>query len=177
MDKTEIKKQLLDFSINGVENFLNEHSDLEFYSFAYDCNAEYGEVNLCFNTEKDFKKTLESYQTGNYADNYQTEEDIKNLKFNTGDWDYQCFDSINILTEEELEEILGEDPEKDDYKSWNEFIESLNELFCECLLDFSKTETFKKIPKTNNFIAFCTDHDEDFENAIERLEKVKTKYA
>jgi hypothetical protein len=65
MDKTEIKKQLLDFSINGVENFLNEHSDLEFYSFAYDCNAEYGEVNLCFNTEKDFKKTLESYQQEN----------------------------------------------------------------------------------------------------------------
>ena len=176
MDTIKIKKQLLDFTENAVEDFLKKHSTLEFYSFAYDCNAEYAEVNLCFNTEAEFEKTLKHYQTGEYSRPYQSEDDIKELKYNTGDWEYQCFDTINVLTEDELTKIFNDLPE-DDYKSWNEFLESLLAIFCEVLLDFSKTETFKRIPKTGNFLAFCIDHDEDFENAIERLENVKENYS
>jgi hypothetical protein len=175
MDKMEIKKQLLNFTVNAVENFLNEHSNLEFYSFAYDCNAEYAEINLCFNTKTEFEKTLKQYQTGRFSMNYQSEEDINGLKFNTGDWEYQCFETLNVLTDDELTKILNDFPE-DDYKSWNEFVETLREIICETLLDFSKTETFIKIPKTDNFIAFCIDHDEDFEDAIKRLDNVKEKY-
>jgi hypothetical protein len=176
MDKIEIRKQLLEFTINSVESFLNEHSSLEFYSFAYNCNAEYAEINLCFNTEAEFEKTLKHYQTGEFSKYYKSDEEINDLKFNTGDWEYQCFETLNVLTDEELTKIFNDLPE-DDYKSWKEFVENLLEVFCEVLLDFSKTETFKKIPKTDNFLAFCIDHDEDFENAIKRLEKVKKKYA
>ena len=176
MDKIEIKKQLLDFTVKSVDNFLNEHPNLEFYSFAYDCNAEYAEINLCFNTETEFEKTLKHYQTGKFSKHYQSEEEINALKFNTGDWEYQCFETLNVLTDDDLTKIFNDIPE-DDYKSWKEFVGNLLEFFCETLLDFSKTETFKKIPKTDNFLAFCIDHDEDFEDAIERLENVKKKYA
>lgn len=175
MDKLKLKTQLLDFAINAVETFLKEHPDLEFYAFAFDCNSEYAEVNLCFNTEDDFKLTLNNYQSGKYAKEYQSQEAINELKFNTGDWEYQCFDGINLLTEQELEMILGENSEWDDYKSWKKFLKSLNELFSETLIDFSKTETFQKIPKTAGFLAFSIDHDEDFEDAIKRLEKLKIK--
>lgn len=172
LNKHNTKEILLDFTIKGVEKFLKENPDLEFYAFAYDCNAEYAEVNLCFNTEIDFEKTLRQYQIGDYSKYYQTEDDIKDLKFNTGDWDYQCFETINVLTDAQLTEIFNELPE-DDYKSWKEFVENLMKLFCECLVDFTKTKTYQKIPKTKDFIVFCIDHDEDFEEAMERLEKTR----
>jgi hypothetical protein len=166
--KEEIKKSLLDFTIKTVEKFLKENPKLEFYAFAYDCYAEYAEVNLCFNTEKAFEKTLKNYQTRKFSRVYQTASEIENLKYNTGNWEYQCFDTTYILTEEQLNEIFNDLPD-DNYASWKKFVEKLMELFCECLIDFAKTETYRKIPKTKDFKVFCIDHDEDFENVIERL--------
>ncbi|WP_205334634.1 hypothetical protein [Flavobacterium fluviale] len=52
MDRYQIKQQLIDFTIIGVQEFLSQNPNLEFYAFAYDCNAEYAEINLCFNTIK-----------------------------------------------------------------------------------------------------------------------------
>ncbi len=170
MNKTELKNKLLEFTTNGVEKFLNENTNLEFYAFAFDCNAEYAEVNLCLNTEKEFEKTLMNYQNGEFGHLYKNEEDILSLKFNTGDWSFQCFESTNVLTDEELTEIFESLPE-DGYKSWKEFREELMNVFCETLIEFEKTKTYKKILKTNDFISFCIDHDEDFEAAMVRMKK------
>ena len=166
----KIKKQILDFTTRSVEDFLKENSDLEFYSFAFDCNAEYAELGLSFNTETSFQKTLKSYQTGEFSQYYKSEEDIRELKYNTGDWDYLYFDSLDVFSNDELDKIFNEFPE-DDYKSWNEFVSNLLNLFTECLIEFTKTETYAKIPKTKDFICFCIDHDEDFDDAMERIEK------
>ena len=168
----EIKKQIIDFTVQGVKRFLKENPNLEFYAFAFDCNAEYAEVNLCLNTELDFQETLKYYQTGESSKYYKSEQDIIGLKFNTGDWKYQCFDTLYVFTDKELTEISKELPD-DEYKSWNIFIRNLLELFTESLFEFTKTETYKKIPKSKDFIAFCIDHDEDFEQAMERLENYK----
>jgi len=168
MNKEEIKQQIIKFAIQGVENFLKENPDLKFYAFAFDCNAEYAEVNLCLNTEDDFAETLKEYQEGEFSEGYQKEEDITELKYNTGDWEYQCFDTLYVFDEEELDKILNEMPD-DDYQSWQKFVNDLLGLFTESLVEFSKTETFKKIPKTDDFTFFCIDHDEDFDDAKERL--------
>jgi len=170
--KEKVKKQIIDFAVQGVENFLKENLDLEFYAFAFDCNAEYAEVNLCLNTESDFQETLKDYQNGKYSKYYKSEQEIKDLKFNTGDWEYQCFDTLYIFTDKELTEIFNELPD-DDYKSWKEFVNNLLELCTESLVEFTKTETYKRIPKSKDFVAFCIDHNEDFEQAMKRLEKYK----
>ncbi|MGB4812623.1 MAG: DUF4303 domain-containing protein [Methylophilaceae bacterium] len=175
MNKIDIKKQLLNFTQNAVDQFLKDNPTLEYYGFAYDCNAEYAEVNLCFNTENYFEKTLTEYQS-KYPDSYKSEGEIKSLKFNPGDWEYQCFDTFYVLTDEELTKIFGEMPE-DDYLSWNEFVEKLFKIFCECLIDFTNTESFKKIPKTKGFHIFCIDHDENLDIALERMGKVNAKYS
>ncbi|MEG7759807.1 DUF4303 domain-containing protein, partial [Listeria monocytogenes] len=80
---------------------------LTYYAFAFDCNAEYAEINLCVNTEKAFAETLARYQNGKYSENYQTEEEIQELKYNTGDWKYQCFDTFYVFSEEELTAIFN----------------------------------------------------------------------
>jgi len=172
MNKSKIKEQLLDFTVKGVKQFLKENPGLEFYAFAYDCNAEYAEVNLCFNTIEDFNRTLTHYRNGKFAENYKSDEAIKDLKYNTGDWEYKCFDSINVLSEEELNEIYNNFSD-DDYKSWNLFIEELVELFCECLIEFRDSEVYRTIPKTENFTSFCIDHDEDFEDAEQRMVRIE----
>ncbi|SHF95104.1 DUF4303 domain-containing protein [Flavobacterium defluvii] len=176
MDKQKLKQQLISFTIKGVKDFLDNNLNLEFYAFAYDCNAEYAEVNLCFNTMEDFDKTLNHYQNGRFSENYKTDEAINDLRYNTGDWKYQCFDSIDILSEEELNKIYNDLPE-DDYKSWNIFVEELMELFCECLLEFRTSEVYHSIPKTKDFVSFCIDHDEDFEDAEERLKRTENRKA
>ena len=174
-NKEEIKNKLLNFTIQEVKIFLIENPNLEFYAFAFDCNFEYAEINLCFNTEADFAKTLAHYKTGEFSSYYQSEKEINDLKFNTGDWNQQGFASINVLTEDELTKIFNDLP-NDDYKSWKEFLDCLTKAVCECLIDFTNTETFNGIPKTQDFLAFCIDHDEDFETAIERIENVRLKY-
>ncbi|WP_270994282.1 DUF4303 domain-containing protein [Listeria seeligeri] len=47
---------IVNFAINGVEKFLRENPDLTFYAFAFDCNVEDAEINLCLNTEEAFSE-------------------------------------------------------------------------------------------------------------------------
>jgi hypothetical protein len=173
MNTAALKEKIIAFTVESVEAFLIKYPDLQFYAFAYDCNAEYAEINLSFNTETDFAKTLLTYQQ-KYPNTYQAQEDIQSLKYNSSDWTYLCFESIYIFSDEELTEIFQSLPE-DDYKSWHEFVESLMRLFCECLIDFTKSETFKKIPKTSDFKCICSNHDESVEDTQKRMEEVKSK--
>ena len=38
----------------------------------------------------------------------------------------------------------------------------------EILADFRKTDTFQNIPKTEDFVSYCIDHDEDPADALAR---------
>jgi hypothetical protein len=42
------------------------------------------------NSEEAFQNTLKEYQS-NYPQDYQTEDDVADLKKNTGNWEYQGF--------------------------------------------------------------------------------------
>jgi len=175
MDKPAIQKKVLDFTIDAVGKFLSEHPGLEFYAFAYDCTASMAEIRLCFNTEEEFQKTLKQYQTGKYAHRYQSAEGIRELRYNTGDWEYSVFDSMDVMSREEVDRTYDE-LNAVSYKAYSEYLEGLQVAFCECLLDFTKTETYKKIPKTEDFAVFCFDHDEHPTDSEERLERVRAAH-
>lgn len=167
--------KIVTFAENGVEKFIKEHPSLTFYSFAFACNAEYGEINLCFNTEAAFSEILSYYQD-RYPENYTSSENIQDLKYNTGDWKYQCFDTMFVLEEEELSAIFSEiypDEVNDNYLAWDQFINELLDLFTESLIRFSKTKVFKNIKKTDNFNFFCIDHDEEVLEAFKRMERME----
>ena len=159
----ERKQALLPLVQTAVETFLKEHPDLSYYCFAFDCNAEYAEINLCFNTEADFAQTLERYQSGPYGDSYRSEEDILDLRYNPGDWQYQCFATFYVLEEEALAALYGEDEDR--------LLAEMMRFNCELLALFCKTDTFARIPKTENFRVLCIDHDEDVAAALERTDR------
>ena len=46
-------------------------------------------------------------------------------------------------------------------------------LFCEILLDFTLSDEFGNIPKTENFKILCCDHDESIEDSELRLNQIK----
>jgi len=166
--KQEIANQLLAFTEKEVVDFLAEHPDEKFYAFAFDCNAEYAEVNLCLNTEEVFRKTLNEYQS-EYPEDYQSESDLLDLKYNTGDWEYQCFATTYIMEEDEMDALYGDDVDA----QLTEFME----IFYQVLADFRKSTVYATIPKTDAFKLICLDHDDDVLESIEAfdtfLEKTK----
>lgn len=163
-----IKNDVVSFAIEETEKFLTEKSGEVFYAFAFDLNAAYGEINLCFNTEEYFKKTLKYYQNQPNTHTYHSHEEIKNLKYNTGDWEYQCFSTIYPIDETSLEQLYQKSY---DDGSYSHVLAKIIQIFSECLTLFKQTETYKKIRKTEDFIAFTIDHDEDVEDALIRIEK------
>jgi len=175
MNKPAIRKKVLDFTIEGVEKFLSDHPGLEFYAFAYDCTASMGEIRLCFNTEAEFQKTLYQYQNGKYAHRYQSAEGIRELRYNTGDWEYAVFDSLDVMTRKEVDKTYDE-LNAISYNAYRDYVEELQVTFCESLIDFTRSETYKNIPKTADFAVFCFDHDEHPTDSDARLERVRGMY-
>ena len=170
--ENNIKEELLERRLrwlvaelsNDTEEFLAAHPELKFYSVGLDCNSEYGTMLLCFNTQEEFEKTLFKYQNGDFADSYQTAEEILDLKFNTGDWEYQDVASYQVFSSDELMAMFGDD------------IDSL----IECMMDFNyrvlkafvATNAFNLIPKTADFQPICLDHEDDVLEALERTKEV-----
>ncbi|ESE40909.1 DUF4303 domain-containing protein [Shewanella decolorationis] len=155
-----IKAEIMQFITVEVERFLLSHPDKTFYAFDFDTNAEYAELNLCFNTELDFQRCLTYYQSGKWATSYQNPEAIQELKFNTGDWEYQCVSTLYVLSDDELQAIQQRLPE-DDFSEWEAIVGQIRSVFSECLQLFTQTEVYQAIPKTDDIIAFSIDHDED----------------
>ncbi|MDY3595632.1 DUF4303 domain-containing protein [Anaerotignum sp.] len=152
------KDEVLALLIHDMEKFLHTHSDLQFYALAFDCNAEYANFLVCMNTIEEFEKTLQWYQKK--YETYDQEENILDLRYNPGDWEYTDISQVDVFQEEELAAKYQDDIDK----QCEEIMD-----FCEDILrDFKKTDVFEKIPKTSDFIAFCIDHDEDVKEALER---------
>lgn len=167
-----VKQQVLAFTIAETERFLAQHPNLVFYAFAYDINAEYGELNLCLNTEEDFANTLAYYQNGEFADNYTQASQIIDLKYNTGDWEHQCFACLYPIEEATFAQIYAT---VDDPASLCEPLAAeILQLFNECLEAFKLSPTYAKINKTANFIAYSIDHDEEVEDAFARAQLTPT---
>lgn len=157
------KHELLPLIGKAVENFLDEHQGLSYYCFAFDCNAAYAEINLCLNTESDFRATVRAYQEGPYGEGYRNEEDLRALRYNPGDWKYQCFETVYVLEEDEIERLYGDDDEA--------LIREMMAFSYELLALFTATDTFRRIPKTEDFRVLCTDHDEGVDDALRNTDR------
>lgn len=157
-------EHIVSFTEEEVSQFIKEHSNERFYAFAYDVNPATKGIYLSFNTEADFKVKLKQYQEGNYAFLYQSDDQIKRLRYNPGDWKYQNFVSIEFIYDAKIKELFDV-----------VLVESKNNLLDyaeQALLSFKKTETYEHIPKEKDFIAFCIDHEEDELEALDRALRI-----
>ena len=66
-------------------------------------------MSLRLYTQEEFEKALFKYQNGDFADSYQTAEEILDLKVQTGDWEYQDVASYQVFSSDELMAVFGDD--------------------------------------------------------------------
>lgn len=164
---------LLKATIETMTDFLTNHPNKTFYAFAFDCNAEYGQVILAMNSHDDFLKTSKEYiEKWNYK-----ESDLKELKFSTGDWEYQglnldysYWESCRSYENKIDAYVFAHDTTSEDADA---LVEKLLNMFAETLIRFEATEVFQSIPKDAGFVTFAVDHDESTEDALARMNKIR----
>jgi hypothetical protein len=80
---------LVEGSKNIIKTFANSHHNKDVYVVALHVD-EYPYVRVYMNTLDCFKTTLHTYQEN--RSNYYTNEEIRSLKYNRGDFDFQYWD-------------------------------------------------------------------------------------
>jgi len=160
VQKEKIQTNLLAFTQHQVAKFLAEHPNETFYAFAYDCQSESAEVNLCFSTESWFTAELNAI-TEKYPEYYSTKEEILDFKYNTGNFQYQCFATIYVLDNEELNAIIEPLSDKEDWDALNVFMAEIMQIIRETLALFEHSEIYQQITKTHDFICYALDHEDD----------------
>ena len=153
------KKDLVAQISAAMEEFLHVHPRERFYALAFDCNTEYAEFLVGMNTEEAFQKTLREYQEGGASDRTDASA-AANLRYNPGDWMYTDIAEAELFKEEELIARYQDNMEKQ--------CADMRRLCEEILADFRQTDTFQNIPKTEDFVSYCIDHDEDPADALAR---------
>ena len=153
------KKDLVAQISAAVEEFLRAHPRERFYALAFDCNTEYAEFLVGMNTEEAFQKTLLEYQEGGASCRTDASA-VANLRYNPGDWTYTEIAEAELFDEDELTDRYQDNMEKQ--------CADMLHLCEEILADFRKTDAFRKIPKTADFVSYCIDHDEDPADALAR---------
>ncbi len=170
----EVEERLFRASVQALLQFAQRHGDETFYGFSFDCNADYGEVLLCLNSET----ALAEWARKHYPA-YSAQEVEKELRWNAGDWKYQGFNTDEGCAEDWMkawgqpqEEIQtahlnAPDEEADEIRAI--FLESV----CRVLLRMEREGVFGCLKVEPHFKTLVTDHDETLDDAWERLAIVR----
>lgn len=153
------KEELVPLLEKALAAFLDAHQGERYYCFALDCNAAYAEINLCLNTEEAFEDFLNRYRQGPCAGPSESPEDLLDLRYNTGNWKYQCFETFYTLEEDRLQARYGDDEEA--------LLRDMTAFNHDLLKRLLATDAFRRIPKTDDFRVLCIDHDEDVAEALD----------
>lgn len=141
-------EKLTDFAIQEIKLFAESHPDETFYGFSID------ESMLCFNSVESFENTLAEYLK-NYPSHYREEENILDLKLNTGDWNYQGFaefqkeNGFDFKAYDEHYYANDEEQKHSDYaKAMDQILENLK-----------KSDAFETLKKTDDFFITRVEHE------------------
>lgn len=171
-----LESVLLNLTEASIRTFAAEHREESFYAFGFDCHACYGDILLCLNTEADFLKVSQEYITKyNYGP-----EDLAGLKRNFGDWQYQGFnleqsnwDAIWGPHRMAVDEYISSDDTADE--DIDIFIEKFLRMVCRVLLQIERSGVLDSIiQRDEGFFSQVVDHDEGEDEAIARLEVVRS---
>ncbi|WMS86593.1 DUF4303 domain-containing protein [Pleionea litopenaei] len=176
-DFDKVSKLLYELSEMCINKFSEAHPDKTFYAFSFDLNVEYGNVLLCANTEQAFQEVSSSYiERYNYG-----EAELRSLKRNFGDWKYQGFNlefpewnEAWGSVEREIEQYVFSDNIEDE-----EVDTFVNEFICMCtkvLLSLEANGAFNSLRKESNFYVDIMDHNENEEEAGERLSRLRAEF-
>jgi hypothetical protein len=163
-----------------IRRFASSHEDEEFYGFIFDCNADYGEILLCLNTEAELREWSErNYPT------YSEDERDRLLRWNAGDWKYQGFNS----TEPDIEKVWQQGWQHIEQQVQDAYLDQADDIdpeddvtttfmvsVCMVLIKLERANVFKYLSRTPGFRTLVSDHDESLGDAWERLNGVRDSF-
>ncbi|WP_339746976.1 DUF4303 domain-containing protein [uncultured Rubinisphaera sp.] len=185
---------------DDIKRFAETHKHETFYGFALDCNSEYGNVLLCFNSPESLKQQAEKYASDRpnkaafdkisqklhedsgrkipLTENSSTveAEELK-LRWSTGDWKYQGFNSTQFdegwdeYETEVMNACMDEEEDEETFKTPTQ--ELFMKSICRVLLRLEKEKIFDVINRTSDFKSYVADHDESKEESWDRLETLR----
>ena len=136
----------------AVAEFARDHPDEVFYAFAIDSDL------LCLNSEEKFVESLSKYQS-NWSKHYSNQNDIHELRYNTGDWTYQGFAELNAdcgfvsdLYAEHYDIAMNSE---ESTASTTKYARAMNEL----VEKLKRTKTFDTLKTTPDFQVLWVDHN------------------
>jgi len=140
-------EKMAKFAERQINEFLNIHTSEVFYAFAIDDGL------LCLNSLEEFKNTLKKYQEAD--ERYRRDEEIEDLKYNTGDWGYQGFASLNDSPGYNVS-LYKKFYQRGFYGATEQELKSTKyyTAMCKLMKVLEESETFKRIPKTTDFKTF-----------------------
>lgn len=157
----ELEDKLFQFASREIRLFAREKSDETFYGFAFDCNSDYGQVGLCYNTPEHLANRQREQSKSATA---------RSLKWALGDWKYPGVQSItfdSVLAAWVDEDEVDEDEEDDDQESPN--TTAFMRVACRVLVRLEAAGVFESMSRTEDFQTFAKDHDESESAAWKRL--------
>lgn len=174
IDWGAFENRLFELSKVEIAAFAQAHADETFYGFGFDCNADYGQVFLCLNTQDDLRATAESSKE-RYPNRYKTKsvEEIENrLRWNMEDWKYQDFASESFGDGwNEFEDLIIDNAFADDDPDRELQAHFLSSV-CRVATRLQKENVFQSLNRTPDFRVFVADHDEPEETSWNRLKTV-----
>ncbi len=130
------------YSVEALKKFADEHPNETFYGFSIDATM------LCLNSEESFAKTV-----GHFAP--MEPSDLRELRFNTGDWEYQGFADLlssGGFDEKAYEDHYGLDPQKQKGSAYSKAMDRLID-------DLKACGAFDALKKAPDFFASRVEHD------------------
>lgn len=140
-------EKMAKFAEHQINEFLNIHTSEVFYAFAIDDGL------LCLNSLEEFENTLKKYQEKDEI--YKRNEEIEDLKYNTGDWTYQGFANLNnapgynIRLYNKFYKLGFYGGTEHELKSTKYYT-----AMCKLIEAIEGSTAFKRIPKTTDFRTF-----------------------
>jgi hypothetical protein len=188
-DQNKLRTILARVASEEVRRFAERHQSEQFYGFAFDCNADHFEILLALNTEQalqDMAKKLQTAPLKSFLPKFDkmmeekygvkpkrlfhdksVPEIVELLRWECGDWKYRAVYNCNDDPEwAALAAFLSEEEDGDLNR------EMFLNAVCHVLQDIQPALDCLK--RTGDFRAFVIDHDESFESAWARLERVQT---
>jgi hypothetical protein len=175
IDWLQLQGRLYELCVDSLRHFADEHADESFYGFAFDCNADYGDVLLCLNTEEEFRKSSREF-----PDEPQEWLDTE-LRWGPGDWKYQGFntdfddssqrfaDGWKSYRAQISDDTVAQFHSRDALSTATLFVESV----CLVLIRMEHDNIFSCLQRSGNFEVFVCDHDESFEASRQRLATIR----
>ena len=194
MNLERIEKTLYELAARELAVFGSGHRNTVFYGFAFDCNADYGEVLLCLNDELSLRAHAEESKSKPASpflprfdkmmrekygivpkapyEAWSIEEIMEDFRWNPGDWKFQGF--YNCSDDSEWDDIADAvQDEIQDEEDREPFLEGV----CRVLIQLEADHIFDCLNCSPNFRGLVIDHDESIEKAWDRLSRVRKSVA